>query len=73
MPRKRKGPWAAFGLEAVQLGATVLVPLATLVIATASGASVGHWWELVGIGFGADTLKNIIAGSSNASTPGPTG
>lgn len=73
MPRKRKGPWAAFGLEAVQLAATVLVPLATLVIATASGATVGHWWELIGIGFGADTLKNIIAGSSNAATPGPTG
>lgn len=68
---KRRGQWAAFGLEAVQLGATVLVPLATLAITTAGGASVGHWWELIGIGFGADTLKNIIAGSSTAPTPGP--
>jgi hypothetical protein len=72
-PQKRKGAWAAFGLETVQLGATVLVPLATLAVTTASGAAVGHWWELIGIGFGADTLKNIIAVSSNASTPGPTG
>jgi hypothetical protein len=64
-PRGRRGQWAAFGLEAVQLGATVLVPLATLAMTTAGGATVGYWWELLGIGFGADTLKNIIAGSPN--------
>lgn len=72
-PRRRTGQWAAFGLEAVQLGATVLVPLATLAMTTASGATVGYWWELIGIGFGADTLKNIIAGSSNTPTPGSGG
>ena len=72
-PRQRAGHWAPFGLEAVQLIATILVPLATLAVTTASGATVGHWWELVGIGFGADTLKNIIAGSSNSPAPGTGG
>ena len=63
------GKWSPLLLEAVQLGATVLVPLATLAVTTANGEAVGHWWQLIGIGFGADTIKNIIAGPPNSPAP----
>lgn len=69
--RKRPGQWAPFGLELVQLVATLLVPLATLASTTAEGATVGHWWQLVGIGFGADTIKNLITGPQGAQPPAP--
>jgi hypothetical protein len=68
-PVKRTGQWAPFGLELVQLAATLLVPVATLASTTSNGATVGHWWQLIGIGFGADTIKNLIAGPANAPPP----
>jgi len=50
------------GLEAVQLIAALLVPLATLALTTAGGGGSSQWWDLVAIGFGSDTIKNILVG-----------
>lgn len=50
------------GLEAALLIAALLVPLATLALTTAGGGTSGRWWDLVAIGFGWDTIKNILVG-----------
>jgi hypothetical protein len=45
------------------LCAALLVPLATLAITTTSGdVSSSHWWDLVGLGFGSETIRNILTG-----------
>lgn len=60
----RRGPenWSRFRIELVQLGAALLVPMATLASSTINGATATHPWELIAIGFGADTIKNILVG-----------
>jgi hypothetical protein len=54
--------WQRFGLEVTQVGAALLVPLATLASNTVTGGSASHWWEIAALGFGSDTIKNIIVG-----------
>ena len=61
-----KENWQRFSLEVTQLGAALLVPLATLASTTISGGSSGHWWELVAIGFGSDTIKSILVGKDDS-------
>lgn len=56
--------WSRFRIELVQLGAALLVPMATLASSTISGATTAHPWELIAIGFGADTIKNILVSRS---------
>jgi hypothetical protein len=58
--RRNKEKWARTWLEASQLAAALLVPLAALASTTLNGGSVGQWWELVVLGFGSDTIKNIL-------------
>ncbi len=61
-----RGPenWSRFRIELVQLSAALLVPMATLASSTINGATATHPWELIAIGFGADTIKNILVGKS---------
>jgi hypothetical protein len=59
--------WQRFLLEVTQVGAALLVPLATLASNTVSGGNASHWWEIAALGFGSDTIKNIIVGKD--STP----
>jgi hypothetical protein len=61
-----------FMLEVTQVGAALLVPLATLASNTVSGGTASHWWEIVALGFGSDTIKNIIVGKDSTPTPPPT-
>jgi hypothetical protein len=58
--REHKDRWSRTWLELIQLGAALLVPLATLAATTATSGTIGNWWTLVGIGFGSDTIKNIL-------------
>jgi hypothetical protein len=60
--RRGKENWQRFILEVTQVGAALLIPLATLASTTISGGTGAHWWELVAIGFGSDTIKNILVG-----------
>jgi hypothetical protein len=62
----RRSPenWSRLRIEAVQLGAALLVPMATLASSTINGATATQPWELIAIGFGADTIKNILVGKS---------
>jgi hypothetical protein len=59
--------WLRFGFQTVQMLAALLVPLATLAITTAGDATTGRWWDLVGIGFGSEAIRNIL--TSEQSTP----
>ena len=61
--------WLRFRLETVQLLATLLVPLVALASTTLNGGSTGHWWALVAIGFGSDTIKNILVGRDEPASP----
>jgi hypothetical protein len=70
-PRSRE-EWSRGRLEFFQLVAALLVPLATMASSTISGGGSGHWWELVAIGFGADTIKSILTGQQTTSTSGST-
>jgi hypothetical protein len=68
--RRSNEKWARAWLEMFQLSAALLIPLATLSSTTINGGSVGHWWELVAIGFGSDTIKSILVGRQESSTSG---
>jgi hypothetical protein len=57
-------------LEIAQLAAALLVPLAALASSTVTGGGEGRWWAVAGLGFGTDTIKNIILGN-DATTPPP--
>jgi hypothetical protein len=71
--RRGSEKWQRFWVEVTQLGAALLVPLATLATTTVNGGSSGtHWWQLFAIGFGSDTIKNILVGK-NESPSAPTG
>jgi hypothetical protein len=59
--------WQRFLLEVTQVGAALLVPLATLASNTVTGGTASHWWGIVALGFASDTIKNIIVGKD--STP----
>jgi hypothetical protein len=69
--RSREG-WQRFWIEMLQIGAALLVPLATLASQTVSDAGTGgSWWQLVVIGFASDTIKSILVGRQDppAGTP----
>jgi len=53
--------------QVIGLGAALLVPLATLAITTTTGdVSSSHWWDLVGLGFGSETIRNILTGQTSS-------
>lgn len=62
--RRGREKWQRFSLEITQLVAALLVPLATLASTTVTGGSGTHLWELFAIGFGSDTIKNILVGKN---------
>ncbi|KQU75582.1 hypothetical protein ASE08_07520 [Rhizobacter sp. Root16D2] len=70
--RSREGS-QRFWIEMLQIGAALLVPLATLASQTVSeGSTGGSWWQLVVIGFASDTIKSILVGRQDppaGSTP----
>jgi hypothetical protein len=53
--------------EALQLGAALLVPLAALAVTQTGQANGGPWWDLIGIGFGSETIRDILTGSPEQS------
>jgi len=58
--------------EALQLGAALLVPLATLAVTQSDQGASGQWWELIGVGFGSETIRAILTGKGEqTSTPTP--
>jgi hypothetical protein len=48
--------------QALQLFAALLVPLAALAVTTSGEAASSQWWDLVGLGFGSETIRNILTG-----------
>jgi hypothetical protein len=66
--RRSKEKWRLVWLEFFQLSAALLVPLATLASTTISGDGSGHWWEVIAIGFGTDTIKSILVGRQESSS-----
>ena len=64
--RRGRENWQRSWLELTQLAAALLIPLATLASTTLSGGASGRWWELVAIGFGSDTVKNILVGKDES-------
>jgi hypothetical protein len=54
-------------IESFELIAALLVPLAALSSTAITGSSAAHWWELVAVGFGADTIKSILVGRKESS------
>jgi hypothetical protein len=57
--------------EALQLGAALLVPLATLAVTQAGQGTSGSWWELLGVGFGSETIRAILTGKPEQSGAQP--
>jgi hypothetical protein len=56
-------------LEIAQLAAALLIPLAALASSTVNGGGEGRWWAVAALGFGTDTIKNIILGKDDTATP----
>ena len=52
--------------ESIELIAALLVPLCALAISTADKGSSSQWWQLLGLGFGSDTIRNVLSASSNS-------
>jgi hypothetical protein len=48
--------------EGLQLAAALLVPLATLAVTQSDQGTSGQWWELIGVGFGSETIRGILTG-----------
>lgn len=48
--------------EAIQIGAALLVPLATLAVTQSNEGATGRWWELIGVGFGSEMIRSILTG-----------
>jgi hypothetical protein len=55
--------------EALQLAASLLVPLATLAVTQSDQGASGRWWELVGVGFGSEAIRAILTGKQSQSGP----
>lgn len=55
--------------EALQLAAALLVPLAALAVSQAGQSTSGQWWDLIGIGFGSETIRNILTGTPEQNSP----
>jgi len=56
-------------LEITQLAAALLIPLAAIASNTLTGGGEGRWWTLATLGFGTDTIKNIILGKDDTAPP----
>jgi hypothetical protein len=61
--------WFRFWFQTVQMLAALLVPLATLAVTTAGEPSTGRWWDIVGIGFGSEAIRNILTGEQTPPSP----
>ena len=48
--------------ESLELFAALLVPLCALAVSTADKGSSSQWWQLLGLGFGSDTIRNVLSG-----------
>jgi hypothetical protein len=70
--RHRKDKWERWvwrpAPQALQLFAALLVPLAALAVTTAGEGASGRWWDLVGLGFGSETIRNILSGQNTSAT-----
>ncbi len=58
-----------FWLEMFQLIAALLVPLAALGYTTVGSGNDSSMWSLIAIGFGSDTIRNILVGREESSVP----
>jgi hypothetical protein len=67
--RRSKQTRARLLVESIELIAALLVPLAALTSTTFAGNSAAHWWELVAIGFGSDTIKSILVARHEQTGP----
>lgn len=67
---KREGVegWRRAGFQTLQVFAALLVPMVTLAITTAGEPNFGRWWDLVGLGFGSEAIRNILTGDQPPST-----
>jgi hypothetical protein len=57
--------------EAGELLAVLLVPLAALAVSTTSDGNSGRWWELVSLGFGSETIRNVLSGKPDQTPAKP--
>jgi hypothetical protein len=73
VPRAIPGTWAwdRYVPEALQLGAALLVPLATLAVTQADQGISGRGWELLGVGFGSETIRGILTGKPQQTDAAP--
>lgn len=67
----RRERWRRGLFEAVELVAVLLVPLAALTVSTTNEGNSGRWWELVGLGFGSETIRNVLSGKQDQSQGKP--
>jgi hypothetical protein len=49
-----------FAPEALQLGAALLVPLATLAVTPSGEVNSGNYRDLIGLGFGSEVIRGIL-------------
>jgi hypothetical protein len=75
LPKRARDPrgWSVKRLELIfpeflQLFASLLVPLATLAVTQANQGTSGSWWELLGVGFGSETVRAILTGKPDQTT-----
>lgn len=61
--------WHRFWFQALQMFAVLLVPLVTLAMSTAGEPASGRWWDLVGLGFGSEAIRNILTGEQAPPAP----
>lgn len=66
--KESREKWLRLGFQTLQMLAALLVPLATLAITTAGDGTSGRWWDLVGIGFGSEAIRNILTGDQSPPT-----
>jgi hypothetical protein len=52
--------WLRFGFQTLQMFAVLLVPLVTLAMTTAGEPATGQWWDVIGLGFGSEAIRNIL-------------
>jgi hypothetical protein len=57
--------------EALQLFAALLVPLAALTLTTTTDSATGRWWDLIGVGFGSETIRSILTGRQSPAPSQP--
>ena len=63
----RRDSWRRVFFETLELCAALLVPLCALAITTADQNTTGFWWQLIGLGFASDTIRNVLSGPMDSS------